>query len=277
MSHSLTGKEEHIRNAALAYINSHKDTLIQQFILDYKVIPIPTFSIFMAGVPGAGKTEFAEEYVKRINASFKQFVADKKVANALSRHGIDISVYRNLLVHLDIDRIREFIPQYQKTNTTCGVKGNAHIIQSAAGAGLEILRRYCINNDISFLLDGTFGNQFSTFDRLIRKMRRQGRKITIFYVYSHPTVAWQFTKKREIVEGRNITKENFIKQYFKSIDNIRRAKEKFGDNIELNCILKDRDNRIKKILFNESSLDNILKLGENGRVITEGYLEDILE
>lgn len=62
--------------------------------------------------------------------------------------------------------------------------------------------------------------------------------------------SWEFTKAREWKEGRNIVKEKFIEQYFNSLENVKRIKEKFKDNIRIDLILKKEDNDIEKIYFN---------------------------
>lgn len=119
----------------------------------------------MAGSPGIGKTEYSEEYVKEKNALFKNNI-DKTI-----RKDFD-----NYLVRLDVDEIRNEIPLYQKSDLEKNVKGNSYVLQKASNIGIEILRKYCIKNEISFLLDGTFGNQFSTFDKMIRKLKNKAEK-----------------------------------------------------------------------------------------------------
>jgi len=273
----FTDEEKKLQKEAIKEIDDNKDKLLEEFILSKKVIPTSSVSIFMAGCPGAGKTEFSKTYEKQSRLYFERLKESSKIKKVFRKNNVKIDKYKNLFVRIDVDEIREFLPQYVKTDSKKGTKGNAHIINKAATNGLDFLRNYCINNNLSFLLDGTFGNQFSTFNKIIKKLLRQDRKIIIFFIYSSPLVAWEFTQKRECVEGRNVTKEKFISQYLKSIDNVRRAKDKFGNKIDLNCVLKDKNNGVKKIFYNEPGIDKILKLGYNGNEVTEEYLNKILE
>ncbi len=273
----LNDEELKIQKEAIKYIEDNKDKLLEDFILSKKVIPTSSVAIFMAGSPGAGKTEFSKSYEKQSRVYFEKSKDNSKVKKILHKHNVDITKYKNFFVRIDVDEIREFIPQYIKTDKQKGTKGNAHVINRAATGGLDILRSYCIDNDLSFLLDGTFGSQFSTFSKMIKKLFKQERKIIIFFIYSDPLVAWDFTQKRECVEGRNVTKEIFISQYLKAIDNVHRIKEKFGDKIDLNCVLKNNRNEVEKIFYNEPTIDKILKLVYNDNEITKDYLYKILE
>lgn len=153
---------------------------------------------------------------------------------------------RTLFIKIDVDEIREFIPQYKKTDAKLCIKGNAHVIQKAANKGLDILRKYCLRNGISFLHDGTFGN-YSTMKDLIKKSLQRGRNVQIIYIYLDPLVAWECTKAREFLEGRNIVKEKFIEQFFASRENVMRAKKEFGNKIKVTCIIKNKDKEPEEI------------------------------
>ena len=279
---NLIDNELKIQDDAVKWISdkNNQQDLIQKFILDKKVFPVLSVVTFMAGSPGVGKTEYSRDYEKKINESFRIVTEIPKVKKKLlKKTKINIDDYERLIVRIDIDEIRELIPQYQKTDTIKNIKGNAHVIQKATNMGLDILRNYCLKNQISFLLDGTFGNQFSTFDKIIRKLLIKNRRIAIFFIYNNPLVSWEVTKKREFVEGRNIKKENFIDQYFKSIDNVKRIKEKFGNKIILNCVLKKGDNSEEKVYFNKvyEEIENILEKRYNFSKITREYLNDNLK
>lgn len=270
----ISPEEEKIQKQSIEWVKNNKKVFIQKFILDKKVLPLPAISIFMAGAPGVGKTEYVDEYEKTTDISFDKIKQLSKTKIILKQAGIDVGEYEKLFVRIDIDKIREFIPQYQKTDIQNNVKGNAHIIQPAANIALDVLRDYCIKEELSFLLDGTFGNQCSTFEKMMKKLINQERRIIIFFIYSHPVVAWRFTQKREFIEGRNITKENFIKQYLKSMDNIRRIKNKFDKEIILNLVLKNDENKKEKVYFNKTyvEVEKILKLRYNTDKFTEEYL-----
>lgn len=92
-----------VHDAAVKFIKSHKKELIEQFASDknYPQEKNPV-SIFMAGSPGAGKTEFSRRFLK---------------VNKLN------------MVRIDADDIKEFIPQYNKRNSSD--------VQGASSLGVE--------------------------------------------------------------------------------------------------------------------------------------------
>jgi len=269
--------EEKIEEEALKYVIEHKEELIKKFILDKRPVPVNFLTFFMAGSPGAGKTEFARRYVEvSLKKQFSKIKKDKKIVKLFREAKINLDEYDRLFISIDVDAIREFLPQYKKTDRKKGIKGNAHVVQRAANNGLDILRRYCLDNNISFLHDGTFGNQYSTLRKLIKKSLKLNRNVQIFYIYMDPKVAWKFTQEREYLEGRNIKKNNFIVQFYQAMENIERAKTEFGNKIILTCILKEEKKNIKKIEFNQLSIANFLKEGYNNGTIKK-YTEEELK
>lgn len=266
----LTEQEKIIQQQSRKSIKARKDELIDTFILKKNPLRLGFITIFMAGSPGAGKTEFSQKYMPLI-------VNDKydKLIKILKKEGIDIGPTNSLFVRIDVDEIREFLPQYQKTNIEDGIKGNAHVVQGAANDGLDILRDYCLENEISFLHDGTFGN-YDTMEKIVKKSIKAGRDVQIYYLYLDPLTAWEFTKAREYLEGRNIIKEKFIEQYFKSRENVDKIKVKFGDKVKIHCILKNSKNEPIETAFNEQSVDRYLEIKYNSGVIKRYTFEDLL-
>lgn len=282
----FTEQEKTTQEQAKKYIIDKKDDLIKKFILDKKPLRIGMMSLFMAGSPGAGKTEFANNYIRsQIDKN------DKDLQKILQKRSININEVDNLFIKIDVDEIRSFIPQYKKTDKNNGQKGNAEIIQTAANKGLDILRDYCLNNDISFLHDGTFGN-YKTMRGLVKDSLSKGRMVQINYIYLDPLVAWEFTKAREFLEGRNINKDKFIPQFFDSQKNVDEIKKEFGDNVKVHCILKYSKDGMNLVLekldiakfsydisFNEPSIAMFLEIKYNANVIkryTKGDLSDLL-
>lgn len=272
----LTKSEKATQQEALEYIENNKKALVDRFIIKKKPVPFDLLTFFMAGSPGSGKTEFSRRYVEVLfGERFQEMKNDKKIIKLFNQSKINLGAYDRLFVCIDIDEIREFLPQYKKTDAKNGIKGNAHIVQKATNSGLDILRNYCFNNNISFLHDGTFGNQYSTMRKLIKKSLKLDRVVQIFYIYFDPLTAWDFTRKREYLEGRNIKKENFIDQFFKSIDNVDRAKKDFDKNIMIHCVLKNKNNKVEKIRFNYSSVANFLKTEYSKNRIKKYNREDL--
>ncbi len=265
----MTDEELKVQDYAKKYIEGHKDELIKKFILDKKPLRINALSLFMAGSPGAGKTEFANNYMP-----VKLDKADKELQRILSDNNIDIDEAESLLIKIDVDEIRDFIPGYRKTNTTIEQKGNAHVIQSAANRGLDILRKFCFDNAISFLHDGTFGN-YDTMRELIKKSISKGRTVHIYYLYLDPLKAWEFTKAREYIEGRNIVKDKFIQQFFDSQVNIDKIKKEFGDRVKLNCIFKDDNNKVSEILLNQTNIADLLEVKYSKNIIKKYSRDDL--
>lgn len=267
---NLTDDEQKLQDEACDYIKQNKDALIERFILSKRPLPLDFATIFMAGSPGAGKTEFSRRYMPL--ALDKN---DERIQGRLKEMGLDINGYESLLVVIDVDEIREFLPQYCKTDVSSGRKGNAHVIQKAAGRGLDVLRKYCFDNRISFIHDGTFGN-YETMRILVDESLKTGRDVQIFYIYIDPLSAWEFTKAREYLEGRNIMKERFIEQFFRARENVERIKRELGDKVTLHLILKDSQNQVVDVLFNAPSIDTYLRTQYNKGVIREYSHDDLL-
>lgn len=217
-------EDEEIRKAAQRFIQHSKALLVDRFAASstHKPDDFPV-SVFMAGSPGAGKTEVSIELVK-------QFMSPA--------------------VRIDADEIRKLCDGYTGEN--------AHLFQSAASIGVETLYNYCLDQRLNMVVDGTFAHQKTTAN--IEKSLTRGRKVIIYFVYQDPIVAWDFTKKRERVEERRVTKETFIRGYFLSRANVNAAKAQFGNRIELNLLVKNLTNdNVSAIHGNIQSVDLYLE------------------
>lgn len=266
----LSKEDKIIQDQAIKEIINRKDELIEKFIISKRPLRLDVISFFMAGSPGAGKTEFSHRYMSNILDK-----KDPKLVKKLMKNGVDINSVDTLFIKIDADEIREFLSQYQKTNIEKGIKGNSHIIQKASNKGLDILRDYCFDNHISFLHDGTFGN-FDTMRKIVNKSLKANRDVQIFYIYLDPLKAWEFTKAREYYEGRNIIKEKFIDQFFASRENVCKIKTEFGNKIKVHCVLKG-DNTVEdiKIKYNILNLDNFIEEHYNKQIIKKYSLKDL--
>jgi len=115
----------------------------------------------------------------------------------------------------------------------------------------------------------------------MKEWRRQqksldtGREVQIFYIYLDPLVAWEFTKAREYLEGRNIVKERFIEQFFSSRDNVDKVKAEFGNRVKIHCVLKNSKNEVEGSRLDVPSVDNFLKIQYNKGSIKEYSREDL--
>ena len=191
----------------------------------------------MAGSPGAGKTEF----VKKL-----KITEAEKIIKPL---------------HIDADLIRtDFLKEfYTPTDFNKNICGNAHLLQKATTKGIEILLDYCFKNKTLFILDVTMGGEFNTIEKNIKRCLDRDIEPTIFYLYQDPLIAWDYTKKREKLEGRNILKDSFVQQFFNSRKNVNKLKEKYKEKIVLNLIIKNFLNHTEKYYTNIQNVDFYIK------------------
>ena len=211
---------------AKRFIKDNKDLLIEKFA-NLKYIPSKDspFSIFMAGSPGAGKTEFSKSFINS-NSS--------------------ISAAR-----IDADEIKEIIPQYNGHNSD--------IVQGASALGVEKIYDFVMKNNQNVIVDGTFAN-YKISQSNIKRSIKKNRIVGIFYIYQDPLIAWDFTRKRGKLEGRYVPKEMFIESFFAARENVKRIKLDFKGKVKIFLIKKDCTNGIEKAWFNVSDIDNHLKM-----------------
>lgn len=213
-------------NDAKKFIKDNKKLLIEKFAKLESIPPKDSpFSIFMAGSPGAGKTEFSKAFIKS-NSS--------------------ISAAR-----IDTDEIKEIIPQYNGHNSD--------VVQGASALGVEKIYDFVLKNNQNVIVDGTFANYEISYSNIKRSIKRN-RIVAIFYIYQDPLIAWDFTKKREKLEGRYVPKEIFIKSFFTAKENVKRIKLDFKDKVKVFLIKKNYSNGIEKTWFNIKDVDNHLKI-----------------
>lgn len=223
---------------AIVYAKKHHKTLVPQICNADVCKPSSNpFTIFMAGSPGSGKTEYSK--------SFRDELEKKDPSQKI--------------VRLDTDELRELLPQYSGDNSD--------VVQRAATLLFDKAFDYIHRKKLNAIIDTTFSSPRSiqNVDRAINR----GRKVGILYLYQNPLVAWEYTQKREKLEGRTVPKDVFINAYFSAKKNVRAIKHKYGDKIELNLFEKDQNNNfVKKAHFNVQSLDEHIK---------ESYTHDMLE
>ncbi len=198
------------------------------------------FSVFMAGSPGAGKTEFSKGFIDILEDDQKHKV-----------------------IRIDGDELRQLIPGYTGKNS--------YLFNTAVSLIVERIHDLALENEQTFILDGTFSN----YDKAVKNINRslsKSRGVLIFYVYQKPEVAWKFTQAREILEGRNIPKEAFIQQFIDSRETIRRIRETFDKKVYIFLVEKN---------FETNKVENITKIERGGKEIDdylgEPYTKENLE
>jgi len=218
-------EEEQLSKEADVFVKKKWEFLKNKFA-DESIFPSvdnPT-SLFMAGSPGAGKTEVS----KRLLEEFKAPV-----------------------VRIDADEIRVMFNGYNGNN--------AEVFQHACGRAVKNLYNHCLKRSKNLLLDATFAYKGSLDD--ISASIKKGRRVQIFFIFQEPLVAWGFTQAREKIDRRHVTREVFLDAYFDSIKNVNAAKEQFGSDIDLNLIIKNLQKEkkvIDKTVFKIEGLDSYL-------------------
>ena len=232
---SLTEREENIKAQAIAFARSQKK-IIARKLTDTSLYPPEDNPVayLMSGSPGAGKTEFS----KSLSAEISQ--------NSLT------------IIRIDPDEIRHEFAEYNGTNS--------HLFHAAASIVVDCVFDLLVKNYQSFILDGTLSNYSKSFNN-IKRLTNKKYLVTIIYVYQDPTVAWNFVRQREKVEGRRIMAHTFIEKYFFARKTVNKLKEAFGHVINIDLLLKDISTDEQTVKFDIESIDNH---------ITEKYTPDSL-
>ena len=215
------------------YLKAHRKEFIRIFTKGYREShPEHPLSIFLAGSPGAGKTEYAQSL---------------------------LTIDRDLL-RIDADAVRAWLPMY--------TGDNSDVVQKAASKGVDILYDHTLRKGISIILDATFTPYTVAHQNVYRSLRR-GRVVQVHYVYQDPLVAWQFTKDRELVEGRFVPKNVFVMKFFEAYENVRRIKEEYRHTVDLFVVLKDFSVQTKQFHAHVDDLQSIIKIPYNLRALTK--------
>jgi UDP-N-acetylglucosamine kinase len=223
----MVNMESEITRQALKYVKDHRKDLIENFASKNKYPPDERpFSIFMAGSPGAGKTEFSKSLIKSLEQ-------DTEIK----------------IVRIDADEIREMLPQFNGRN--------ADLVQPAAALGVEKLFDYVQDNNQNIILDSTFANYEISRKNIERALRRR-RIVVIAYVYQRPEIAWLFTKRREYLEGRFVPEQVFIDTFLNAKRNVERVKKEFGGAVTVLVVIKDWEYETKNVYTNVSEVEKYL-------------------
>ena len=231
----MTEEEQEVSDEAFRYVKSHSDEIIQKFAGQSVSVSTPV-SLFMAGSPGAGKTE---------------------VSKGLMRQ------FETVPVRIDADEIRALCPGY--------TGANAHLFQKAATKGVHILYDHALHKKLHAILDGTFA--YGDSIKNIQRSLDERRKAELWFVYQDPIKAWEFTKAREAMEARRILKDVFIKTFLLAKENTKLAKTHFAASLTLNLLVKNTDNTDGRLQLNiqADQLDPYI-----GRAYTAEELDRIL-
>lgn len=222
----LTPEEQKIVDEAKVFARKNKNRIARaetdKTIYTPDANPV---SVFMAGSPGAGKTEIAKSFITE-----------------LADNG-------NKILRLDVDIMREQFKSYNG--------GNSHLVQAGANILVERIHDLALKNKQSFIFDGTFSN-YDKARKNIERSLQKNRTVLIMYIYLDPAQAWGFVKAREAVEGRRIIPELFMEQYFKAREVVNRLKAEFRGDIMVDLLVKNLDGDAPFYKDNIDVIDNHL-------------------
>lgn len=202
--------EEEVQAAAITFAKQNKNRIARELTDRAKYPPdaVPV-SVFMAGSPGAGKTELSKNLIE---------ILEK---NSTTKHGV---------IRIDGDEIRGFFSDY--------TGANSYLFQGAISIIVDRVQDLVLEQKQTFVLDGTFFD----YERAAKNIRRslgKGRRVFVFYVYQEPEVAWKFTQAREKTEGRNIPKSAFINAFLGARETVSRIRKEFGKEVVITLIQRN--------------------------------------
>ncbi|HIF9464868.1 zeta toxin family protein [Photobacterium damselae] len=230
--------DEEITAKATAEAKKLKKTIAKTMV-DHLPQEESAVSVFMAGSPGAGKTETARAMIKSFKAEY------------------DVE-----LVHIENDELRKEFDDYNGLNSP--------LFQRPATILVEAIHDRALKRDVSFILDSTLSSFDKAKDNISRSLKRD-RYVLIIFVYQEPEQAWQLVKAREKVEGRRVPEDVFVNQFMESQRVVSELKQAFGSDIDVMFIEKNIDGVNDKPHFNVSDIDALLRKKYNRE-----YLESIV-
>lgn len=205
----MTSEEKRVEQAAIEYAKKHRNEIARRLTDPAIFVPEANpVSVFMAGSPGAGKTEASIELI-----------------NLKGADGAKV-------LRIDPDELRELLPGYTGENSW--------LYQRAVIPIVERIHDLALKQKQSFLLDGTLSS-YGVAEKNAQRSLEKGRMVQILYVYQEPQQAWQFVQARETAEGRRIQPEDFVRQYFAARDVVNRLKAMFGKDIRVDLLMKNND------------------------------------
>lgn len=201
------------------WVRNHRNQFVRKLISTSGATKsISPAAIFMAGLPGAGKTEFTKNWIG--NSGLK-------------------------VVRLDMDEIASQIDSYSPKK--------ADKYRKAASALLNRAYDKVVNGKYDFIMDGTFGGGSAIQD--IERAIDHGYRVKVIYIYQEPKLAWEYTIAREKIEHRAIQIDGFLDVYYRTLENLKRLDSLSFEDVAIDLVVKDLQNRIFKTYENISMKD----------------------
>ena len=147
----MTQEEESVAQAALEYAKKHRTEMARRLTdTDIFIAEANPVSVFMAGSPGAGKTEASIELI-----------------NLKAADGAKV-------LRIDPDELREELPGYNGENSW--------LFQRAVIPIVERIHDLALKQEQSFLLDGTLSS-YKVAEKNIQRSLKRDRTVQVLYVY----------------------------------------------------------------------------------------------
>jgi len=218
--------DQEIIKKAITFANKNKKVIAQRYTDKATHTPeVHPISVFMAGSPGAGKTESAKELIEKFSNG-------------------------SVVLHIDPDNLRSEFEDYSGNNSS--------LFQGATSILVDKIHDLSLNQKQSFVFDGTLSNLGRSIENIERSLKRD-REVFIIYVYQDPVQAWGFVKKRAQKDGRFVPKDAFISQYFSARENVNNIKSKFGKKVNVHLVVKNIDGSDFRYVENIDRIDSYVK------------------
>lgn len=197
--------------------------------------PEMPLAIVMAGLPGAGKTEFLD--------TFSELLLKTKL---------------NPFVRIDLDQIVTVYPGYTPERYAKFRNQGNHALVRTIDLGKD--GRY------NMMIDGTFAGESEASINNIQRLLDSGYQVMICYMHDNPETAWGYTKSREVETKRGIDFDGF-KRACKNIPlNLKTALNRFDKNeyFSISIILqKELRDKEYKVITERTDIDKIIATGYN--------------
>lgn len=235
MNHELCTTEEE----AVAWVKRNKRFIKDKFSNTEEYPPVnKPVTIFMAGAPGVGKTEFSKLFIRNT------FGKDQK----------------QKVVRIDTDEIRAILPGYTGYN--------APELQRAASLGIEYVIDSAYESRQNMCIDTTFGLTNKAMSNVKRAVDKE-RNCVILYLYQDPVLSWEYVKERKITEKREVPKDFFINNLFSAEFNVNLVKRTFGDKVTLALFLFDNNHKVTSAYFDIDNTKRYVKIPYSRKKLEE--------
>lgn len=210
----------------LKWTKKHQKEVVNRIVSGANLEPSERpIAIFMAGLPGAGKTELSYGLMKQVLPA---------------------------PIRIDMDELATMIEGYTPEK--------ADEFRAAATRLLNALFDKVIKRRLDFIMDGTFGS--SKAMQNVERVLKRGYTIKVACACQDPKLAWNFTLAREKVEHRAISEKGFLEAYYKTINNLKELAERYDEKVSVDIFIKNADNTVGQRLINvdKTKIDEIMKV-----------------